>query len=213
MIWPTIVRRTADRFCRSRAMPEVPRRAGSRQPDCNRSPAAAACRAAPPTLSTPDIAVAAPGSFGWPLAWRRQAHRPGIGFGAPRSPTDVHQRALLPPGGFGIMAGREMCTADPDQIVECERVLRRELERNLEALDGGFGIASIGIDPTAAAPRPRRSAVKGERLPNDHICGIEFIEQCQGVANDGKHSCVAAKRPRPSAPVRRYARVPAAARR
>src|SRR5436190_5728980 len=43
------------------------------------------------------------------------------------------QSTLLPPGRFGIIAGREMRTADTDHIVECERVLWREVERYLEA--------------------------------------------------------------------------------
>ena len=108
----------------------------------------------------------------------------------------LHQRTLLPSGGFGIIAGREMRTADPDQIVESERVLRREVERDLETFDGGFGVASIGIDPTAAAPRPRRSPVKRERLADNQVRGIEFVEQCEGVAEDGKHGGIAGKRPR-----------------
>src|SRR5215212_52032 len=108
----------------------------------------------------------------------------------------IDQRALLPFGGFGIIARRKMRTADADEIVERKRILRREVERDLETFDGGFRLASIGVDPPAAAPGPRRSAVKGERLSNDEIRGLQLAEQRQGVAEDGQNGSVAGKRPR-----------------
>ena len=48
------------------------------------------------------------------------------------------ERTLLPSGGFGVIARREIRTADPDQVVECKRVLWGEVERDLETVDGEF---------------------------------------------------------------------------
>ena len=57
-------------------------------------------------------------------------------------------------------------------------------------------IALVDVDPSAAAPRPGRSAVHGERLAGDEIGGVELPEQRQRVAEDGKHRGVVAHRPR-----------------
>src|SRR5674476_1294035 len=56
---------------------------------------------------------------------------------------------FLPPGRLGVIAGLEMRAADSDQAVEGERIVRREVERDLESFDRRFGIASIDVEPSA----------------------------------------------------------------
>src|SRR5665647_1018940 len=80
------------------------------------------------------------------------------------------QRTLLPVRRFGIIAGLEMRAADPDQAVECERIMRRQIERDLKTFDRRVGVAPVDVEPSAAAPRPCRSAVNRERLANDEVC-------------------------------------------
>src|SRR5437868_468982 len=104
--------------------------------------------------------------------WQRSEAPAGFGFGSGkhigRTEGSMHpirrrmpdQPTLLPSGRFGVIAGREMRTADTDHIVECERVLWRQVERYLESFYRRNGVASIRVDPTAAAPSPCRTAVK-----------------------------------------------------
>ena len=101
------------------------------------------------------------------------------------------ERALLPMGGVEIAAGLEMRAADADQVVECKGIVRRQVERDLEPLDGRFGIALVEVDPAAAAPRPRRAAVDRERLADDEVRRLEVVQQGEGVAEHGKHRRVA----------------------
>ena len=107
----------------------------------------------------------------------------------------LHQRALLPVRTFGILAGVEMRTADSDHAVEGQRIVRREIERDLEAFDRRLRVALVDVDPSRAAPRPGRSAVHGERPANDEIGGIELAEQRQRVAEHGQHGGVTAQCP------------------
>src|SRR5205809_1149286 len=97
------------------------------------------------------------------------------------------QPTLLPSGRFGVIAGREMRTADTDHIVECERVVWRQVERYLESFYRRNGVPSIRVDPTAAAPGPCRSAVERQRLANDRLRGIEFAQQRQGITDNRKN--------------------------
>src|SRR4029077_2447530 len=53
------------------------------------------------------------------------------------------QRTLLPTGCLDIVARSKMRAAHSHHAIECERVVRCEIKRNLEALDGGFGIALV----------------------------------------------------------------------
>src|SRR6266851_4846202 len=103
----------------------------------------------------------------------------------------LDESALVPTGGVEIAAGIEMRAADPDQAVEGEGVLRREVERDLEALDRRFGVSLVDVDPAAAAPRPGRAAIDRERLADDRLRPIEVVKQSEGVAEDGKHGRVA----------------------
>ena len=89
-----------------------------------------------------------------------------------------------------------MRTADPDHVVECERVVWRQVERYLESFYRRNGVASIRVDPTAAAPGPCRSAVKRQRLANNHVRGIKLTEQRQGITDNRKNGWVAGKSPR-----------------
>ena len=50
------------------------------------------------------------------------------------------QRLLLPACTFGVLAGGEKRAADADHTVESQRIVGREVERNLETLDGGSRI-------------------------------------------------------------------------
>src|SRR6266404_9363223 len=96
----------------------------------------------------------------------------------------LDEPALLPMRGVAIAAGLEMRTADPDHAVEGEGVVRREVERDLEPLDGRFGVAPVDVDPAAAAPRPGRAAIDRQRLADKQIRGVEVVEQGEGVAED-----------------------------
>ena len=106
------------------------------------------------------------------------------------------QRPLLPACTFGVLTGGEKRAADPDHAVERQRIVRREVERDLEPLDGGSRIALVDVDPSAAAPGPGRSAVDRQRLAGDEIGGVERVEQRQRIAQDGQHRGVVAQRPR-----------------
>src|SRR5216684_4999745 len=103
----------------------------------------------------------------------------------------LDEPALLPMRGVAIAAGLEMRTADPDHAVEGEGVVRREVERDLEPLDRRFGVASVDVDPAAAAPRPGRAAIDRQRLADEKVRGVEVVEQGEGVAEDGEHHRVA----------------------
>src|SRR6266478_4525105 len=71
----------------------------------------------------------------------------------------LDQCALLPVRRFAIAAGLEIRAADAHHTIEREAVVGSEVERNLEPLDGRFGVATVDVDPSAAAPRPGRAAV------------------------------------------------------
>src|SRR5260370_26599046 len=101
------------------------------------------------------------------------------------------ERTLLPMGGFEIVAGLEMRTADPDQVVEGKRIVRRKVERDLEPLDGRFGVALVEIDPSVAAPRPGRAAVDPERLADNEVRRLEVGQQGEAVSEYGQPRRVA----------------------
>ena len=65
--------------------------------------------------------------------------------------------------------------------------MRREVERDLEPLDGRVGIALVEVDPAIAAPRPRRAAIDRERLADDVVRRLEVVQQGEGVAEHGEH--------------------------
>ena len=100
------------------------------------------------------------------------------------------QRTLLPTGCLDIVARSKMRAAHSHHAIECERVVRCEIKRNLEALDGGFGIALVDVDPSAAAPGPRRATIDGERLADDPPRGIEIMQQGEGVAENGERRSI-----------------------
>src|SRR3954468_9735946 len=104
-----------------------------------------------------------------------RAHRPVY----PQRRRMLQQRALLPARRLGVVAGLEMRTADPDQAVEGELVLRREVERDPKPLDRGDWIALIDVEPTAAAPGPGRTAIDRQGLADDPTRIGEFIEHGQ----------------------------------
>ena len=68
--------------------------------------------------------------------------------------------------------------------------MRREVERDLEPLDGRVGIALVEVDPAIAAPRPSRAAVDRERLADDEVRRLEVVHQGEGVAEHGKRGRV-----------------------
>src|SRR5262249_57232651 len=86
----------------------------------------------------------------------------------PEGRWTLAQPPLLPDRSLGIGAREEMRASDTDVAVEGERVMRREVERDVEALYRRFRIAAIDVDPAAAAPGPGRAAVHRERL-GDHL--------------------------------------------
>src|SRR5258706_15343089 len=94
------------------------------------------------------------------------------------------ERALLPTRRLTIIAGMEMRAADPHQIVERERIVRREVEGDLEPLDGRSGISPIKVDPAAAAPGPCRAAVGGECAADHQLRRFEAMQQSKSVAKD-----------------------------
>src|SRR5258706_15977208 len=99
----------------------------------------------------------------------------------------LHERALLPARRVEILAGAETRTADPQQTIECKGVVRREVERNLDPLDGRFGVSLVQVDKSASAPGPRRAAIERERLADDQVRRLEVVKQSECVAENRKH--------------------------
>src|SRR5204862_7141545 len=94
----------------------------------------------------------------------------------------LDKHALLPAGGFEIVAGIEMRAADPEQIVECKRVLRREIERNLEPFDSGLGVSFVQLDKSTAAPGPGRASVGRERPADRQLRSFGVVQQAERAA-------------------------------
>src|SRR5260370_11031433 len=100
----------------------------------------------------------------------------------------LEQGALLPARRLGIAAGLEMRAADADHAVEGERILRRDVARDLEAFDRPTDIALVKLDPALATPGPGRAAIHRQRLANHQLCPIEVTQQREGVAQYGKRA-------------------------
>src|SRR5712672_4708241 len=103
----------------------------------------------------------------------------------------LDQCAPLPVRRFAIAAGLKMRAADAHHTIECEAVVGSEVERNLEPLDGRFGIAAVDVDPSAAAPGPGRAAVDRKCFADYLIRPVEVMQEGEGVAEDGKYCRVA----------------------